>query len=58
MDDIPKSEATTGDVLEIVSNKTTKSGIILRPQPTNDPNEPLVSTSFCSSSIHLKREFI
>jgi hypothetical protein len=28
--------------LEIVDGKKSKSGIILRPQPTNDPNEPLV----------------
>ena len=26
----------------IVTGKTSNSGIILRPQPTNDPNEPLV----------------
>lgn len=43
MDDIPKSETATPNVSEIETDKTTKSGITLRPQPTNDPNEPLVS---------------
>lgn len=28
--------------LDIVSGKVSKNGVILRPQPTNDPNEPLV----------------
>lgn len=27
---------------EIVAGKTNHMGIVLRPQPTNDPNEPLV----------------
>jgi hypothetical protein len=27
---------------DIVTGKTSKSGVVLRPQPTNDPNEPLV----------------
>jgi hypothetical protein len=27
---------------QIISGKRSKSGIVLRPQPTNDPNEPLV----------------
>lgn len=27
----------------IVEGKTSKSGIVLRPQPTNDPNDPLVT---------------
>lgn len=49
MDDMPKSEKTTPDVVEIETNKTTKSGVILRPQPTNDPNEPLVSKFSCLS---------
>jgi hypothetical protein len=29
----------------IVEGKTSKKGIVLRPQPTNDPNEPLVRLS-------------
>lgn len=27
---------------EIVAGKTNHKGVVLRPQPTNDPNEPLV----------------
>lgn len=53
MDDMPKSEKTTPDVVEMETNKTTKSGVILRPQPTNDPNEPLVSNSRAYLSMNL-----
>lgn len=28
---------------DIVEGKVSNKGILLRPQPTNDPNEPLVS---------------
>lgn len=31
---------------DIVAGKTSKSGIVLRPQPTNDPNDPLVMRSY------------
>ncbi|KAJ4394659.1 hypothetical protein N0V93_003878 [Gnomoniopsis smithogilvyi] len=41
MDEIPKSETTRPNVVEVVTAKRTKNGVILRPQPTNDPNEPL-----------------
>lgn len=27
---------------DIVMGRMSKSGVVLRPQPTNDPNEPLV----------------
>lgn len=30
----------------IVRSKTSKSGIVLRPQPSNDPNDPLVRLFF------------
>ena len=30
----------------ITRSKTSKSGIILRPQPSNDPNDPLVRLFF------------
>lgn len=39
---IQREVADTG----VVAGKTSKRGIILRPQPTNDPNEPLVSRPF------------
>lgn len=29
---------------DIVTGRTSKSGVVLRPQPTNDPNEPLVKS--------------
>lgn len=29
--------------IELVEGKRSKKGILLRPQPTNDPNDPLVS---------------
>lgn len=39
-----KPEAVQAELAEydIVRGKLSKSGIVLRPQPTNDPNEPLV----------------
>jgi hypothetical protein len=29
--------------IELVEGKRSKKGILLRPQPSNDPNDPLVS---------------
>lgn len=34
--------------LELVNGKVSKTGILLRPQPTNDPNEPLVGAHVLS----------
>jgi hypothetical protein len=31
--------------IELVEGKRSKKGILLRPQPSNDPNDPLVRTS-------------
>ncbi len=31
--------------IELVEGKRSEKGILLRPQPSNDPNDPLVSTS-------------
>jgi hypothetical protein len=31
--------------IELVEGKQSKKGILLRPQPSNDPNDPLVSAS-------------
>lgn len=39
----------TGDHLE--HGKTSKKGILLRPQPTNDPNEPLVCSAPSSAAV-------
>jgi hypothetical protein len=30
--------------IELVEGKRSKKGILLRPQPSNDPNDPLVRT--------------
>lgn len=40
-----KAEAAKAELAEfdIVQGKVSKKGVVLRPQPTNDPNEPLVS---------------
>lgn len=35
--------------IELVEGKRSKKGILLRPQPSNDPNDPLVGTSFTSA---------
>lgn len=37
-----KSVLREGTQTEIMAEKTNKKGIVLLPQPTNDPNEPLV----------------
>lgn len=39
-----KPEVAQAELAEydIVQGKVSKKGIVLRPQPTNDPNEPLV----------------
>jgi hypothetical protein len=31
--------------IELVEGKRSKKGLLLRPQPSNDPNDPLVGTS-------------
>lgn len=31
--------------IELVEGKRSKKGILLRPQPSNDPNDPLVGAS-------------
>jgi hypothetical protein len=31
--------------IELVEGKRSKKGLLLRPQPSNDPNDPLVSAS-------------
>lgn len=43
MDGPAKLETMRPDVaeVEVMTSKTNKSGVVLRPQPTNDPNEPL-----------------
>lgn len=45
MEEPQKPETIQRELAEtgIVAGKTTERGTILRPQPTNDPNEPLVS---------------
>ncbi|KAM3085395.1 hypothetical protein ACMFMG_002473 [Clarireedia jacksonii] len=40
-----KAEIQQVSDLEIAAGKTSKNGILLRPQPTNDPNDPLNWTS-------------
>lgn len=43
--DIVKSRTSTSGVVlnqDIVMQRMSKSSVVLRPQPTNDPNEPLV----------------
>jgi hypothetical protein len=31
--------------IELIEGKRSKKGLLLRPQPSNDPNDPLVSLS-------------
>lgn len=47
MDTVEKTEATQAELAEydITRGKVSKHGVVLRPQPTNDPNEPLVRVS-------------
>lgn len=54
MDEIYKS----GEVVEseIVEGKTNQAGVILRPQPSNDPNEPLVRLRPCLTFLDANHE--
>lgn len=37
----------------IVEGKKSSKGVVLRPQPTNDPNEPLVSCSIDTARMDM-----
>jgi hypothetical protein len=37
--------------IELVEGKRSKKGLLLRPQPSNDPNDPLVGISFTHSLL-------
>lgn len=43
-EEVEKVQHTHGEFADqdIVMGRMSQSGIVLRPQPTNDPNEPLV----------------
>lgn len=44
---VEKAQYLHGEFAEqdIITGRRSKSGVVLRPQPTNDPNEPLVKGS-------------
>lgn len=48
--DIEVAKAAGG---HLEHGKTSKKGILLRPQPTNDPNEPLVCSAPYRSAVHI-----